>query len=247
MFKLILVNAITTIRLIATFLLIPITVIYGYYVTGIVGIFIYLTDFLDGFLARKWKVSTFFGAFLDGMADKVFTVIFIAILTFKIPWMIVPLLMELIILIVGYNTAFKGNNIHSLAIGKIKTVVLDILLIASFIVADFNNFKNLFLSFISDLSRYQINIFLTIFIIIIVVFQIFTIMSYLFNDIKNSKNNIEYQKILSESKDLKDMINKRINITKKLYKELMKNKKLLFDSNYYYKHKKDNIKDLLLK
>ena len=247
MFKLILVNTITAIRLIATFLLIPITVFYGYYVTGIIGIIIYFTDFLDGYLARKWRVSTFFGAFLDGMADKIFTVIFIAILTFKIPWMIVPLLMEVIILIIGYNTAFKGNNIHSLAIGKIKTVVLDVLMIASFIVADFNNFKNIFLSFITDLSKYKINIFLTIFIVIIVVFQIFTLMSYLFNDIKNSKNNIEYQKILSESKSLKDMINKRKNITKKLYKELKNNKKLLFDSQYYYKHKNDNIKDLLLK
>ena len=247
MLKLIIVNLITTIRILATFLLIPCAIIYGYYITGIVGIFVYLTDFIDGFLARKWHVSTFFGAFLDGMADKLFTIVYVGILTFKIPWMIVPLIMEIIILIIGYNTAFKGNNIHSFIIGKIKAAVLDILMILSYIVVDFNNFKNTFLPFIRDLSNYEINIFLTLFIIIIIVFQIFTIISYMFHDIKSSKNNNEYQKILSESKNLKDMITKRKKILNELFTSLMNNKKVLFDSEYYYKHKNDNIKDLLLK
>ena len=242
--KLAIVNLITIIRLLATFFLIPITIYYGYYVTGIVGIIIYFTDFLDGFLARRWQVSTFFGAFLDGMADELFTIVFIS---FKVPWMIVPLVMEVIILIIGYNTAFKGNNIHSLIIGKIKAFVLDLLLISSYFAVDFNNFKNVFLPFINDVSKYQINISLTLFIIIILFFQIFTIISYIFYDIKNSKTNLEYQKILQESKSIKDMFQKRKKITKKLYGELLKNKNLLFDTKYYNDHKNDNIKDLLLK
>ena len=245
--KLVIVNFITIIRVLATFFLIPVTIFYGYYVTGIMGVLIYFTDFLDGFLARRWNVSTFFGAFLDGMADKLFTIVFISIITLRVPWMIVPLVMEVIILIIGYNTAFKGNNIHSLIIGKIKAFVLDLLLIASYITADFNNFKNAFIPVINDLTNYQINITLTLFILIILSFEIFTIISYIFYDIKNSKTNLEYQKILQESKSIKDMFQKRKKVTKKLYQELLKNKHLLFDVEFYNKHKNDNIKDLLLK
>lgn len=37
--------------------------------TGIV-IYIYLSDVVDGFLARRWKVTSVFGYLLDGLADR---------------------------------------------------------------------------------------------------------------------------------------------------------------------------------
>lgn len=38
---------------------------------ALIFIFAAITDWLDGFLARRWKQTTRFGAFLDPVADKV--------------------------------------------------------------------------------------------------------------------------------------------------------------------------------
>jgi CDP-diacylglycerol--glycerol-3-phosphate 3-phosphatidyltransferase len=44
---------------------------YAYVAAAVVFAIAVLTDFLDGFLARRWKVTTTLGSFLDTTADKV--------------------------------------------------------------------------------------------------------------------------------------------------------------------------------
>lgn len=52
-----------------------------------VGLFIVIavTDWLDGFLARKWQVSSDFGAFLDPVADKLLVAALLVLLAVKNP------------------------------------------------------------------------------------------------------------------------------------------------------------------
>ena len=44
---------------------------YGYGIAAVLFTVAALTDFADGYLARRWKLTTTLGAFLDSVADKV--------------------------------------------------------------------------------------------------------------------------------------------------------------------------------
>ena len=50
-----------------------------------------ITDWLDGYLARKWNQETEFGAFLDPVADKLMVVIAMVLIIVKYPTFLVTL------------------------------------------------------------------------------------------------------------------------------------------------------------
>ena len=72
-FMLIFVNLLTMVRIIGVFMMIPVYFNYGGLYAAILSICCYLTDCIDGFLARKFHVATFFGSMFDGVADKLFS------------------------------------------------------------------------------------------------------------------------------------------------------------------------------
>ena len=68
-------------------LLVPVIVVFYYLpfasvhvIATVLFILASFTDFLDGFLARRWKVSSGLGAFLDPVADKILVVICLTML-----------------------------------------------------------------------------------------------------------------------------------------------------------------------
>lgn len=222
-FELILVNAITMTRLIGAFIL---PFIYHYYGASIVSIFIiclFLTDTIDGFLARKLKISTFFGSLIDGVSDKLLNFISFLILGFINVFMFAPLIIEISIFYTMYSTYRYGGNVQSSKIGKTKTIILDIGVILSFMLISLPIFKSK--SRVIDFLIINTDIIITFIAFIILVSCLITLFDYMKKNNKARENPKSF-KIKNENKKQKPI--------KLIIKQL-------FDTDYYSKHKNESI------
>ena len=123
-------NVLTGIRIVIA-LIAPFFLIEGsLWVRILVGVFILiamLTDFVDGWYARKYNKVTKLGKILDPIADKLLIFITFSVFVYLdilSVWWIIPIFLREILVTV-YRFAFLSKNIVIAATqsGKIKTVV----------------------------------------------------------------------------------------------------------------------------
>ena len=133
-------NFITSIRLIFTIPLIIFLERNNTLFVWIIILFGGITDYLDGYIARKFKLKTKIGAILDPLADKIFMIIpFVWLCKYElIPfWSLsIFLIREFLI------SAFRGtkeDGLPALKIGKYKTFLQFISLIILF--SNFHQFQ----------------------------------------------------------------------------------------------------------
>lgn len=93
-------------------------------------LFAALTDWLDGWLARKFGQVSEFGKFMDALSDKVLTLgMFTSLLALNVlaKWTLFPILLilsrELLITGLRLVAAGKGKTLAAEKVGKLKTVV----------------------------------------------------------------------------------------------------------------------------
>ena len=124
-FMLIFVNLLTMIRIIGVFMMIPVYFNYGGLYAAILSVCCYLTDCIDGFLARKLNAYSEFGKKLDGLSDKLFalSLVLSSIIMGNI-FMIIPLFLEERIVATNIISYKLGLNPCTEKIGKIKTIIL---------------------------------------------------------------------------------------------------------------------------
>ena len=227
--ELIFVNLITLTRLLGAFALPFIYTFKGASVCAIVTIILFLTDAIDGFLARTLKISTFLGSSLDALSDKLLNAISFIILGIEYNIMIPPLILEISILLTNYSTYRFGGNVQSSIIGKVKTIVLDVFVIFSFILLSLNviNTNNKIINYFIDNTTTYINIFGCIITIACIV----ALLDYM----KKNKQTRENPKLTH----VKFQKRKR-----KTFKEVMRD---AIDTKYYIKHKDEAIMKQLYK
>jgi len=88
-----------------------------------------VTDWLDGYLARKWNQTSAFGAFIDPVADKLIVVVALVLIIYKTPepYLLIPVVIiiarEIIISALREWMAALGerNAVKVSYIGKLKT------------------------------------------------------------------------------------------------------------------------------
>lgn len=116
----------------ARIVLIPIFIIVyylgqvGMIISAFVFIIAALTDFLDGYIARKFDQVTTLGAFLDPLADKVLTMAAFILLCASNtipPWSVILILgRETLVNGLRFIAAEKNIVISASLLGKIKTM-----------------------------------------------------------------------------------------------------------------------------
>ena len=127
------VNLLTTIRFISIIVLIIIFKKISHRLFIITISLLFLTDFIDGKLARKYKVQTIYGSNMDTIADKALSIGLIILLLKKNKYIYLVLLGEIIISIINILAKLQYKKTKSSLIGKIKTWFLSITIILSYI------------------------------------------------------------------------------------------------------------------
>jgi cardiolipin synthase len=87
-----------------------------------------MTDFLDGFIARRFNMITDLGKIIDPLADKLTQASLIFVLSVKIKWMVLLfvlfVLMQLFLLVAGIVMLKKGTKLNGAKwFGKVSTTV----------------------------------------------------------------------------------------------------------------------------
>ena len=132
-------NILTSSRILAPLLLLPSALMGNFILSTIIATILGLTDCLDGFLARKWQVTSEYGQKLDAISDKLFAVGIAIPIIFTNPLIILPVIFfEVLIGCINLNSYLKGNNPKSTILGKIKTIFLYILLSSIYLTKALN-------------------------------------------------------------------------------------------------------------
>ena len=111
-----------------------------------------LTDFLDGYLARKYNLVTSVGKFIDPLADKILVLSAFIVIHSLYPdymplWMVISIfLRDIAVTSLRFFLKFKKKSLKTSIFAKRKTLFQIIVIHIILFIHVFNHSNNLFLS-----------------------------------------------------------------------------------------------------
>ena len=217
--KKIIVNALSISRIIGAIMMPLFFSIFDTPLLISIIIVLFITDCLDGILARMWGVQTRGGALLDPLGDKLLAVCCTISFVSEHHVLYIILALEIMITYFNVNRTMHGEKSVTSIIGKAKTWLLSITLVLCAIYSLKSDY----------LSTLDINVTyddIMIASIITIISQLFTIIFYLKDSIK--QKNIRIKKI-PKLKNFKEIL------------------KILFDEENYLKDKDKPLVELVKK
>ena len=147
-----------------------------------------ITDFFDGYIARKYSYQSALGAFLDPLADKFLTFSAIISLPFinkeLFPWWAICIILfrDIFITLLRLWAKYKNTTMKTRVTGKIKTVVQFVFLYLVLFLGAFKGYPSWIGVLARDiLSNTEVIFSLTVFV------MLFTVYSGVEYTLKNSR------------------------------------------------------------
>lgn len=254
----ILVNLITSIRSLGTIAIIPVFFQCGSFVTALTAAGFLATDFIDGLLARKLKVQTFFGSLLDALSDKAFGIICLLLLSTLNPIFLAVIGLELGIFAINYKSGQEGKNVKTSGAGRAKTLLLAATIVGSFFCYGAPTLKEVLnyinISTFNSLLEMNPTLLTSILAIPAIGANLYVAKDYLNISKKQEKEEQEEELTPFEEMtiSLEEIAEKREKLLsqKEELKELKSRQEIfhdLFDTEFYLEHKDDRLKTLLYK
>ncbi len=174
-------NKLTVLRI----LLIPIMVVvfyipqipYRFTISAIIFLVASLTDFLDGYIARKYNLVTDLGKFLDPIADKILVLVALIIMLTepqifglygltigKIAGGVgvsIIVAREMMVSVLRMISATKNKVLAAEKVGKYKTFFTDVAIVVLLVATDFTFLSNAL--FHVGFALYVISVILTVY------------------------------------------------------------------------------------
>lgn len=253
--KKILVNIITGLRALGTIAVVPIYHAYGALTTACTVAMFFLTDMIDGQLARRLHVQSFFGSLLDGLSDKAFGIVCLFLLALENHIFFIPIILEATILAVNINSMQRGNNVQSSIAGKLKTGILAASIVGGFLCLDAPGLKEILnyihINSFDTLLNTKPSVLSKIAALPLIASEIIVIGDYVSKAKKQDQDkisqleneiadiNVRREALLAEKENLK-IKNRELKSKDELLHDL-------FDTEFYLANKDNGIKKLLFK
>ena len=226
-FNFLITNFVTFIRVAGIFALIPVYKLYGGFALFLLSSSCFLSDCIDGIMARKLKCSTFFGSLFDSISDKAFLIINMILLMSITPLAIIPVFLELGIAVTQTIKYNMNMNVQSNIFGKLKMWVAGLSISLTYLLVDEKILNYLGSSLLKKINNMNHIHLFSLILAPLVISEFITLTSYV-------KEYYDYKKELTP-----ELIKKHQKEEEKIVKEMQNTsvKDLFFKHEYYEKYK----------